>query len=212
MNARSMVLPSVVAGVAFVFTAQAGENDKKSARSEFMPKPLDDDWSKWLVGQWEGSGKSETGGGKAQGSGEATVEMALNGQFRIHRSEAIITEITPEQRQYFKKRRHATDEEIDRFMNEPFRALEIYSLDLRTGEVVGFMFDSLRCMATGRGKLEGNTETVQWTWARGQKSTRVTKKLGPDKVSVTERIVMPDGSIMEDTGEATRVKEPRIEK
>jgi hypothetical protein len=101
---------------------------------------------------------------------------------------------------------HATDEEIDRFMNVPFRGLEIYTLDLRTGEVVGYLFDSLRCMATGRGKLEGNTETVEWTWARGQRSTRVTKKLGPDKIRVTERYVLPDGRIMEETGEATRRK------
>ncbi len=208
MKTRSMVLLSVAAGVAFVFTAQAVENDKKSARSEFAPKPLDDDWSKWLVGQWEGSGETDTGSGKAQ----ASVEMALNGQFLISRAEAIITEITPEQRQYLKKHKHVTDEEIDRFMNEPFRALEIYTYDLRTGEVVGYMFDSLRCMATGRGKLEGNTETVQWNWARGQESTRVTKKLGPDKISVTERIVMPDGSIMEETAEVTRRKRPRIEK
>jgi uncharacterized protein (TIGR02246 family) len=68
------------------------------------------------------------------------------------------------------------------------------------------MFDSLRCMAMGRGKLEGNTETVHWTWARGQKSTRVTKKLGPDKISVTHRIVLPGGSIMDEALEVTRRK------
>jgi len=101
---------------------------------------------------------------------------------------------------------NATEEEIERFVRLPYQALEIYTIDQRTGEVVGYLFDSLRCMAQGRGKLEGNRETVQWEWSNGHKSTRVTEKAGHNKAVVIQRTPMRDGSVMEEKGEMTRRK------
>jgi hypothetical protein len=174
--------------------------DRNSYR--FNPMPLDDDWSKWLVGEWEGSGGSDTGSGKSVTS----VELVLNGQFRIHKEEAVITEITPEQRQYLKKNMHATDEEIDRFKSLPFKDWEIYTIEQGTGDVVGYLFDSLRCIAKGRGKREGNKEIVEWEWATGHKSTRITERVSDDKVAIVQRTLMPDGSVMEEKSEKTRRK------
>ena len=56
---------------------QEKEIAKESAPSVFLPKPIDDDWSKWIVGEWEGWGESDTGKGKAW----MKVELDLNGQF-----------------------------------------------------------------------------------------------------------------------------------
>ena len=46
-----------------------------------------------MVGEWEGSGESDTG----QGKGIERIELALAGQFLLSRGEAAITDITPEQ-------------------------------------------------------------------------------------------------------------------
>ncbi len=103
---------------------------------------------------------------------------------------------------------HATDDEIARFKRDGYQALEIYTVDQTTGETVGYLFDSLRCIATGRGRREGNRQTMDWVWATGHKSTRITEKLGEDRMAVVERTAMPDGSVMEEKGESIRRKKP----
>jgi hypothetical protein len=170
----------------------------------FLPPPLADDWSKWIVGEWEGSGESETG----QGKGIERIEFALNGQFLVCRGQARITEISPEQADYLKKNMHASDEEIERFKREGYQSLQLFTIDQTTGDVIGYLFDSLRCMATGRGKREGNREIMEWEWATGHKSTRITERLGDDKMVVIQRTPMPDGSVMEEKGESSRRKSP----
>ncbi len=165
-----IILFAVAAGIALPLMSEEQKSAKEDKGPMFLPKPLDDQWSKWIVGQWEGSGKSDAGKGK----GRSTIELGLNGQFLIVSGEAEITEVSSE---YLKKNMHATDEEIERFKNSPYRSLEIYTIDQKTGEVVGYLFDSLRCMATGRGKREANQEIMDWQWATGHKSTRITEKV-----------------------------------
>lgn len=175
---------------------------KESRPSVFLPKPVDDDWSKWLVGEWEGSGESNAGKGK----GWVQIELGLNGQFLIMKGQAEITQITPEQRQYLKDTLHASDEDIEKFQSSTFKSLEIHTIDPKTGEIIGYLFDSLRCIAKGRGKREGNKEIMQWQWSgSGQGSSiRITEKVSDDKIIMTEKYTLPDGSSMEDKGEMTR--------
>lgn len=168
----------------------------------FNPKPLDDNWTKWFVGTWEGTGESTAG----QGCGVLRVELDLSGQFLICRGEARITSMTEEQRDYMKRNMNASDEEIDRFVATGYQSLELYTIEPQTGDVIAYLFDNLRCTATGMGRREGDKETVDWTWMNGRKGTRVTERIGPDKVLVIERTPMPDGSVMEDRGEMTRAK------
>jgi hypothetical protein len=68
------------------------------------------------------------------------------------------------------------------------------------------MFDSLRCIATGRGEWDGNTQTMHWKWDSGHTSTRITKALGDNRLTMVEQIAMPDGSTMEESGEMERKK------
>jgi hypothetical protein len=171
-------------------------------RPMFLPPPLADDWSKWIVGGWEGSGDSDTG----QGRGIERIEFALNGQFLMFRGEATITGISQEQADYLKKNMHASDEEIERFRREGYRSLQLFTIDQTTGEVVGYLFDNLRCIATGRGRREGNREIMEWEWATGHKSTRITERLSEDRMRVIQRTPMPDGSVMEEDGESVSRK------
>jgi hypothetical protein len=174
----------------------------KNKRAAFNPMPLDDEWSRWLVGQWVGSGESDAGTGR----GTARAELALNGQFLFVTGEAQVTEISAEQRQYLQQQLHASDEEIERFKRSPFRSLEIYTIDQETGEVVGYLFDSLRCMATGRGHRQGNKQVMNWQWTSGHTSVRITERISDDRLVAAEKIAMPDGSTMEEKGEMVRKK------
>ncbi len=166
-------------------------------RTMFFPLPITDDWTRWITGEWEGGGEGQAGKGK----GTVRFEMALGGQFLIARGESEITGLDPE---YLKKHMHATDAEVERFSRAGYHMLEIYTIEQQTGDVLGYLFDSLRCIATGRGKREGFRETVDWTWQNGQKSTRITERVGPDKMRIIERTGNPDGTVMEDKGEMTR--------
>lgn len=176
----------------------------EARQPSFNPQPLSDAWSNWILGEWEGSGESDTG----QGSGVERIEFALHGQFLICRGAATITEITPEHADYLKRNMHASDEEIERFQRTGYQSLQLFTIDPATGEVRGYLFDSLRCMATGRGWREGNREIMEWEWATGHKSTRITEKLSEDRMRVIQRTPMPDGSVMEEHGESVRRKEP----
>jgi hypothetical protein len=205
MKRQSWILLTMALGVgiAWPLMSQKQEAAKEVKRRMFLPPPLADDWSKWIVGEWEGAGESPAG----KGRGTARFELALNGQFLISRGESEITEISSDQRQYLKKQMHAADEEIDRFKSQPYKSLEIYTIDQETGEVVGYLFDSLRCIATGRGNRQGNKETMKWEWAMGHRGTRITEKVDENRLLVIEKTHMPDGSVMEDKGEMTRTNQ-----
>ena len=177
-------------------SAKAVESD---ARAMFFPPPLADDWTTWIVGEWEGAGTSNAG----KGRGVGRFELALGGQFLICRGEAEITSLDPD---YLRKHMHAIDSEIERFRRAGYQQLEVYTIDQKTGEVIGFLFDSLRCVATGSGRREGHREVMNWDWRTGHKSIRITERVSSDKMLVIERTPNPDGSVMEDKGEMRRIR------
>ena len=53
MKKLLIVLFIVMVGVASCAKMQKKEIAKESGSTSFQPKPLDDEWSKWLVGEWE---------------------------------------------------------------------------------------------------------------------------------------------------------------
>jgi len=198
---------AVLAFALFISSCQSQEKQMSEDRNSyrFNPRPLNDDWSKWLVGEWESSGESEAG----SGGGMTSVELALNGQFLIMKGEGETGEMTPEHIKYIKETLHASDEEIERFRSSAFKELQIHTIDSKTGEVVGYLFDSLRCIAEGRGRREGNKEIMEWKWkCSGQESSsvRITEKVSNDKFIITEKYTLLDGNKMEDRGVMTRRK------
>jgi len=186
---------------------QKKEPDKRNIPSLEPPKALDDDWSKWLVGNWQGTAKSDFGGHKdwAKGNCRLNIELALNGQFLVRKGQSQITSLSDE---YIKqlKGQHLSDSDIEKMRNSTFESLEVYTIDPKTGEITGYLFDSLRCIAKGTGKREGNKEIMNWVWsAQGAgSSTRVTEKISDDKFISTEKYAMPNGGAMEDRAEMTR--------
>ena len=203
MKRLSILLLVVTISLSSCAINQETKIAEESRPSSFQPKPLDDEWSKWLVGQWELSAESDVGAGK----GWAKIDFGLNGQFLIMKSESEITEITDEQRQYVKDTLRASDEDIERSRSSTFKGLQIHTIDPKTGERIGYLFDSMRCIATGIGRLERNREIMEWEWSgqgQGATSTCIIEKISDNKFTLIHKYKLPDGSKMEDKIEMTR--------
>jgi hypothetical protein len=186
---------------------QKKEPDKGNIPSLEPPKALNDDWSRWLVGSWQGTAKSDFGEHKdwAKGDCRLNIEYALNGQFLVRKGQSRVTGLSDEYIKQLKGQR-LSDSDIEKMRKSTFESMEVYTIDPKTGEIVGYLFDSLRCIAKGTGKREGNKEIINWVWsAQGEgSSTRVTEKISNDKFICTEKYTMPDGSAMEDRTEMVR--------
>ena len=182
---------------------------KESGSSSFQPKPLDDEWNNWLIGEWEGWATSDMGEHKdwIKAKCSVKIESGLNGQFVIYRSGSEVGEMTPEQIQSIKDAMGASDEEIERFQHSGFKELQFHTIDPKTGERIGYLFDSMRCIAKGTAKLEGNREIMEWQWSgqgQGATSVRIIEKINDNKFTLNHKYILPDGSKMEDKIEMTR--------
>src|SRR3974390_2744295 len=105
-------------------STRAAEPD---TRAMFFPPPLADDWTKWIVGEWEGAGSSDAG----KGRGGGRFELAFAGQFLICHGEAEITGLDPD---YLKKHMNATDAETERFRRSGYQQLEVLTIDQKSGD------------------------------------------------------------------------------
>ncbi len=219
MKYLSIVLLIVMVSVASCAKMQKKEIAKKSGATSFQPKPLDDEWSKWLVGEWKvASGESSLAdkSGKVakinmdeEGTSGFKVEFGLNGQFLIMESWAETGEMTPDEIKYFKDTLNYSDEDIERLKSNPFRELQIHTIHPKTGERLGYLFDSMRCIATGTGRLEGNKKIMEWVWsgtAQGATSVHIIEKINDNKFTYNHKYTLPNGNKMEDKVEMTRKK------
>jgi hypothetical protein len=218
MKHVSIVLLIVMVSMASCAKMQQEEMVKESGTPSFQPEPLDDEWSKWLVGEWKVvSGESDwlvdESGSRVkidldeEGTSDIKIEFGLNGQFLIMRGNAEIGEMTDEQIKQLKETMNASDEDMERFTSNPFTSLEIYTIDPKTGEVIGYLFDSMRCIAQGRGRRQGNKEIMEWVWsatAQGATSVHVIERINDNKFTYNHKYTLPDGSKMEDKAEFTR--------
>ena len=221
MKRLSILLLVVMVSLSSCAINEKKETAKESGSASFQPKPLDDDWSKWLVGEWKVvSGESSVAdkSGKVskidldeQGAGGFKIEFGLNGQFLIMRGSS--SEMTDEQKKQIKdaskEMTNASDEDIERFLSMSYKSLQIQTIDPKTGEVIEYLFDSQRCVAEGRGKRQGNKEIMEWVWsatAQGATSVSITEKINNDKFTYNHKYILPNGNKMEDKVEFTRKK------
>ncbi len=200
MKHVSIVLLIVMVSMAFCVINKEKEMAEISGPPSFQPKPLDDEWSKWLVGEWKGI----IGLGGVKSEAWMEIELGLNGQFLITMHEH---KVTNEEIQELKKIMHISDEDVKKYQSLPFKYLEIWTIDPKNGERIGYLFDSMRCVAEGKGKLQGNKEIVEWQWfaqGQGSSSIRIMEKVSDDRFIATEKYILPDGSTMEGKIEMTR--------
>ncbi len=208
-------LSVLLAGIMLVAASCAVEQERKAAPLETEkettetneltltpPAPLKDDWSRWLVGEWDCAAESDLPGFKAsvRGRGQMTAEMGLGGQFLLIRMEGKMAQISDEYLRHLRENLHAPQEQIKALQNMTFANLELRSIHPQNGQIVAYLFDSWRCVAQGTGKREGNKEIMEWKWslAGAGSSVRVTEKVNDNKIVMTEKYALIDGSTMED--------------
>ncbi|HXK37035.1 MAG TPA: hypothetical protein VJ553_05645 [Candidatus Paceibacterota bacterium] len=174
------------------------------------PGPLEEEWSRWLVGEWESSAVSDLPEFKewVKGAGRVTIELGIGGQFLIMRIKGRVTKVSDEYVQYLRQTAHASQDDIERLRHLSTEQMEFRTIDPQTGAIIGYLFDSWRCVAQGTGKREGDKQIMEWQWsARGQgTSVRTTERISDDRYTVTEKYTLPDGGTMEDRVQMVRVK------
>jgi len=148
-----------------------------------------------------------------EGSAGFTIESGLNGQFLIWKSWSETGEITDEQKKQIKdalkETTNASDEDLERFVAMPYKSLLIQTIDPKTCERIGYVFDSQRCIATGIGRLEGNKEIMEWEWSgtgQGATSVGIMEKISDNKFTLSAKHTLPNGKKMEEKMEMTRKK------
>ena len=220
MKKSSVILLVVMVSLSAYAINEEKETAKESGATSFQPKPLDDEWSKWLVGKWQATGGgSEFLGDELEDLGESnaevaagfTIELALNGQFVIWKSWAQTSEMTDEERKQMKEAlkeaTNASDEDLERFVSMPYKSLQIQTIDPKTGERIGYFFDSMRCIAKGTGRLEGNKEIMEWEWSansQGVTSVSIIEKINENKFTGSSKYTLPDSKKMEEKMEMIR--------
>jgi hypothetical protein len=188
---------------------EKSRSDKVPDLPSFMPpRQLDEDWIRWMIGEWESAGESDNGPFKnwVKARGLLKVEMGLCGQFLMMWKTGGAAELSDEYAGYLKKTMGAGDQYIEGLRKSRFANLELQTIDPGTGGIIGYLFDSWRCVAAGSGSREKNIETMEWKWSaagRGS-SRRITEKLDNDRFIITENYILPDGGVMEDRTRMTR--------
>lgn len=217
MRTLSLVLAMVLGAVASCARREqtriagcAMEQENKSVVSLGQPKGLDDEWSRWLVGEWESTAESDLAGFKCwvKGKGRVKVEFGVGGQFLVVTKEGEVARISDEYLQHLRENMHTPEQEIERLRQMKFAEVDYRTIDPRTGAIVAYLFDSWRCVATGTGTCDGKTEVIEWKWSAGGQGTSVrrTERISEDKFVVTEKYTLPDGGTMEDRAQMVRTK------
>jgi hypothetical protein len=182
----------------------------QSVPSFVPPKSLDDEWSRWLIGEWESAAESDLPRFKSwvRGVGTMKAEIGVGGQFLVVTRQGGVARISDEYVQHLRQNVHAPEEEIEKLRKMKFSQVDFRTIDPRTGAVVAYLFDSWRCVATGTGQCDGNKEVIEWKWSAGGQGTsiRTTERISRDKFVVTEKYTLPDGGTMEDRTQMVRAK------
>jgi hypothetical protein len=187
---------------------QEKKTGPETAPSFVPPKGLDDEWSRWLIGEWESSAESDLPGFKCwvRGTGRMKAELGVGGQFLVVTRQGEVAHLSDEYVEHLRQNKHVPEEEIEKLRKMKFAEVDYRTIDPRTGGIVACLFDSWRCVATGTGQCDGNREVIEWKWSAGGQGTsvRTTERVSKDKFILTEKYTLADGGTMEDRAQMVR--------
>lgn len=177
MRRTAVLLLAIMVCIAFpAFAQETKDAAKAAAAMPAPPKPLEDDFTKWMLGEWEGTSTSPMGTSQDW----QKVEMGLDNQFVVTHYTSKMGEMT-------------------------YKGMGPMTMNPETGEFVSYWFDNFRGMYKGTGKREGNKVTMTFTGPMGTE-TRTMEKVSDDKFVVVFKSQYPDGNVMEGRTEMTRKK------
>ncbi len=112
-----------------------------SVPSLVPPKGLDDEWSRWLLGEWECSAESDLPGFKCwvQGKGRVKAELGVGGQFLVVTKQGEVVHVSDEYLQHLRRTRQNAEEEIEKLRQMKFAEVDYRTIDPRTGGIVAYL-------------------------------------------------------------------------
>lgn len=187
-----LVLPSL---------AQEKKEGKEAEQSMTPPKPLEDDFINWMVGEWDGWTQSPM----SKSKDSYKMEWSLDKQFALMHITSKTTEMTAAQKKDAAEAYGMSMEDLEKIMQMTYKGMGLLTLNPMTGEPMGYWFDNWRGVYKGTGKREGNREVMTW---EGPMDTemRTTERVSNDKMVVTFSWKSPKGPMMEGKSEYTRKK------
>lgn len=203
MKNTLVVSLSILAFLTLPLLAQEKEMGEESMQSMTPPMPLNDDLTKWMVGEWEGW--TEAPMGKMQDWQK--IEMGLDNQFLLITYKSKMSSMTPEHKKTAAEHMNMSVEEAEKMMIQfVYKGHGMITIDPMTDEFVGYWFDNWRGTYKGTGKREG--DKIAWTWVGPMgTSERTTEKVSEDRMVETFKEKDPSGNVMEGRSEWTRKKE-----
>jgi hypothetical protein len=165
------------------------------------PGPLQDDFYDWMTGKWEGA--TESPWGKA--NDEMEVDWDLEHQFLDVHYKSKIAETDPAKLEAMAKNAGMTKEQLQ----APYKIKVMMTANPETKEYLGYLFDSYRAVATGKGTRDGNKMTMIWEGPMGNE-TRTIEKVSEDKLVMTFEGKDPQGNVMK--GTTTMMRKTKKEK
>jgi hypothetical protein len=194
------ILALLLALAAFPLLAQEKETAKETAPMA-PPKPLEDDFYKWMIGDWEGWTSSPMG--KAQEWQK--IEWGLDNQFVVVHNTSKWTEMNQEFMNAMAEATKMSKADIDKMKNMVYKGMGVFTLDPMSSDFNGYWFDNWRGVSKGLGKRDGDTVTMAWESPMGTE-TRTIEKISDDKMVMTFKVKDPTGKEVEGRTELTRKK------
>ncbi len=204
MKSLFYILVVILVVVSLPLSAQ----DKKAESEEQQnspPPPLGDETSMWMVGEWNGTSETNMGNGDEWQS----IKLGLDNQYLLMEYTSTYTSLNDEFVNNMTKQMNMPKEAVEGMLKgNPYKGHGLMTQDPKTGEWLGYWFDSWRGAYTGRGKLDGKIITMQWEGVTG-KSTRTieTGEHGEMIQTFTEQDAM--GNVM--VGKSTMMKKKKKE-
>jgi hypothetical protein len=140
------------------------------------PGPLQDDFYEWMTGKWEGTTESPMG----KANDEMEIDWDLGHQFLDVHYKSKLAEMDAAKLEAMAKAAGMTKEQLQ----TPYKIKVMMTANPETKEYLGYLFDSYRGVATGKGTRDGNKLTMIWEGPMG-KETRVIEKVSEDKLVMT---------------------------
>ncbi|MBI3194491.1 MAG: hypothetical protein HYZ34_08520 [Ignavibacteriae bacterium] len=174
MKTLFYILLVILVLVSLPLTAQEKKTESDEQQNS-PPQPLNDETSMWMIGEWSGTSESNMGNGDEWQS----IKFGLDNQYVIMDYTSTYTSLNEESVNNMAKQMNMPKDAVEGMMkSNPYKGHGLMTLDPKTGEWLGYWFDSWRGFYQGRGKLEGKKITMQWEGPMG-KSTR-TIEIGDD--------------------------------
>jgi hypothetical protein len=144
------------------------------------PQPLDDDFHKWMIGEWEGSTTSSMG--------KARIWLKI--EWGVDRQFVILHEVS-----HFEP-------------NIVYKGIGVFTKDPASGDFNGHWFDNLRGVYKGTGKWTGNKVMMAWESPMGTetRTTEKARKASEDKMVMIFKTKSSTGQEVDGRTEVTRKK------